>query len=84
MFSSSEILRHPFSITVFEDWLYWSDWDSNAIYRANKFNGSGASPVTATNMKQIPMVVHVSTTYIYLDIYRDMCKHSYQVHGMAD
>ena len=68
VFSSSEILRHPFSITVFEDWLYWSDWDSNAIYRANKFNGSGASPVTATNMKQIPMVVHVSTTY-YLYMY---------------
>ena len=63
MFSSSEILRHPFSITVFEDWLYWSDWDSNAIYRANKFDGSGATPVTATNMKQIPMVVHVYRTF---------------------
>ena len=66
-------MRHPFSITVFEDWLYWSDWDSNAIYRANKFNGSGASPVTATNMKQIPMVVHVSTTYHY--IYYDLVLH---------
>ena len=45
VFSSAEILRHPFSVTVFEDWLYWSDWDSNAIYRANKFNGSGAAPM---------------------------------------
>ena len=65
VFSSAEILRHPFSVTVFEDWIYWSDWDSNAIYRANKFNGSGAAPVTATNMKQIPMVVHVSLDLFY-------------------
>jgi hypothetical protein len=36
VFTSSEILRHPFSISVFEDWLYWTDWDKNAIYRRSR------------------------------------------------
>ncbi len=63
VFYSQEHLRHPFSITLFEDWMYWTDWDRNAVFRANKFNGSGAAPVTATGMRQIPMVVHVYHPY---------------------
>jgi len=47
---SREVLRHPFSVTVFEDWVYWSDWDQNAIFRADKFNGSGVTPVTPLHM----------------------------------
>ncbi len=50
VFYSQEHLRHPFSITLFEDWMYWTDWDKNTIFRANKFNGSNAEPVTAMNM----------------------------------
>lgn len=47
---SSSSLRHPFSISVFEDFLYWTDWDTQAIYRANKFNGSNVTPITAVYM----------------------------------
>ncbi|XP_039257073.2 low-density lipoprotein receptor-related protein 4-like isoform X1 [Styela clava] len=34
-------LPHPFAITVFEDKLYWTDWDTKSINRANKFTGNG-------------------------------------------
>jgi sugar lactone lactonase YvrE len=47
---SPDALQHPFSITTFEDWVYWTDWDKQAVYRANKFNGRDISPVTATHM----------------------------------
>jgi hypothetical protein len=47
---STEYLRHPFSITTFEDWVYWTDWDREAVFRANKFTGKEIEPVTATRM----------------------------------
>jgi len=30
---------HPYSLAVFEDTIYWSDWDSFEIFSCNKFNG---------------------------------------------
>ena len=46
VFYSKEKLKHPFSITVFEDMMYWSDWHKNTIFAANKFNGSDVRTVT--------------------------------------
>ena len=31
--------QHPFSVTIFEDYAYWTDWATETIHRANKFNG---------------------------------------------
>uniref|UniRef100_A0A158R519 EGF-like domain-containing protein n=1 Tax=Syphacia muris TaxID=451379 RepID=A0A158R519_9BILA len=36
---SHDLLRHPFSLAVFEDRLYWTDWDSDGVVAANKYNG---------------------------------------------
>lgn len=47
--SAGSAIGHPFSITVFEDWIYWSDWDHHTIMRANKFNGRNATSVTQTH-----------------------------------
>lgn len=47
---SSEFLRHPFSITTFEDYVYWTDWDKAAVFKANKFNGSEIQAITAMRM----------------------------------
>ncbi|XP_061385717.1 low-density lipoprotein receptor isoform X2 [Danaus plexippus] len=60
---SSEVLRHPFSITTFEDWVYWTDWDKTAVYRANKFNGKDIEAITSTHTLQNPMVIHVYHPY---------------------
>lgn len=62
---SREKLRHPFSISVFEDMIYWSDWHHNTIFAANKFNGSSVRTVTP-HMRQIPMVVHVYHPFRYM------------------
>ena len=37
--------QHPFSVTVFEDFIYWSDWQSDAIFKANKFTGNGVTKI---------------------------------------
>ncbi|XP_017776148.1 PREDICTED: very low-density lipoprotein receptor-like isoform X2 [Nicrophorus vespilloides] len=60
---STEALRHPFSISTFEDWLYWTDWDKSAVFKANKFTGKDLQPVTATEMIHNPMVIHVYHPY---------------------
>ena len=39
--------QHPFSITVFEDYMYWSEWKNMAIHKANKFTGDEPVELTA-------------------------------------
>lgn len=47
---SAEFLRHPFSITTFEDSVYWTDWDKAAVFRANKFTGENVTAITTPRM----------------------------------
>ena len=35
----SKVIYHPFSISVFEDHVYWTDWFETSISKANKFTG---------------------------------------------
>lgn len=37
-FSGTELL-HPFGLAVFEDKIYWSDWDTLSIHVADKLTG---------------------------------------------
>lgn len=37
---SHERVKHPFSLTVFEERLYWTDWDQEGVLTANKFTGN--------------------------------------------
>ncbi|KAB7494615.1 Low-density lipoprotein receptor, partial [Armadillidium nasatum] len=70
---SKEHLPHPFSITVFEDTIYWTDWTKGAILKANKFSGkelvlvSHAHSVSILNNAysggESPMTVHVYHSY---------------------
>jgi len=43
--------------------VYWTDWDKQAVFRANKFNGGEVTPITATHMLTSPMVIHVYHPY---------------------
>lgn len=67
--SSSRDLKHPFSLAVFEDNVYWSDWETEGIHYANKLDGSRSSVMAK--------FVHGSTT---LRVIHNMA----QPYGMYD
>ncbi|XP_049533845.1 putative vitellogenin receptor [Anopheles darlingi] len=37
----SGVLKHPFAVAVFNDRIYWSDWDTKSIQSCDKFTGKG-------------------------------------------
>lgn len=42
---SHQHLRHPFSLAVFEEKLYWTDWDQEGVLSVNKFDGGDVQKV---------------------------------------
>lgn len=60
---SSEVLRLPYSVTVFEDRMYWVDWSEIALFSADKFNGDNIEHVSAGHLLEAPRVVHVFHEY---------------------
>jgi len=70
--SSPHYLAHPFSVAVFADTVYWTEWDTHAIYQADKFTGANVSLVTSTDSVHLPMVVQVYHPYRQPD-YPNLC-----------
>ncbi|KAK3871613.1 hypothetical protein Pcinc_023266 [Petrolisthes cinctipes] len=60
---SPSVLRHPFSVSVFEDRMYWVDWSKIALFSADKFTGNDVEHVSAGHLLESPRVVHVLHPY---------------------
>ncbi len=60
IFSSSmntSFLHHPFAVSVFDQFLFWTDWDMGTVNRVDKRNGKMAEMIYDTSKR--PMDVHV-------------------------
>lgn len=54
-------VQHVFAISVFEDYLYWTDWELKSVLRAHKYTGrDGKKIYTAVHR---PMDIHVYHPY---------------------
>ncbi|XP_033127863.1 low-density lipoprotein receptor-related protein 2-like [Anneissia japonica] len=53
----STFVSHPFAITVFEEMLYWTDWNTKTINTVNKLRG-GNYTVVGGNIHR-PMDIHI-------------------------
>lgn len=50
-------VAHPFAVTVFEEWVYWTDWNVKAVYKAKKFSGEEQELLVSTHHR--PFDIHV-------------------------
>lgn len=51
-------VKHIFSLAVFEQYLYWTDWHSGAVYRAHKYTGAN-NTILIGNIAHQPMGLKV-------------------------
>ncbi|OWK11616.1 hypothetical protein Celaphus_00003421, partial [Cervus elaphus hippelaphus] len=56
--ASDLILRHPYSISLFEDTVYWSDRATHEVMKANKWHGGNQSVVMTLHQPLGIVVVH--------------------------
>ncbi|CAB1435033.1 unnamed protein product, partial [Pleuronectes platessa] len=54
-------LPHPFALTVFEDYVYWTDWNLRTVEKGNKYDGSGREALVNTTHR--PFDIHVYHPY---------------------
>ena len=55
--SHGTFIKHPFALSIFEDFIYYTDWSPNMVSRINKRNG-GLKMVFKHSMKK-PMDITV-------------------------
>lgn len=51
-------VSHIFSIAVFEDYLYWTDWETARVERAHKYTGKNRN-VVVSHLEHRPMGIRV-------------------------
>lgn len=49
---------HPFAVTVYSHYIYWTDWTLGGVYRAEKYTGANQR-VMIQGLPKRPMDIHV-------------------------
>lgn len=54
-------IPHIFAMTLFEEYIYWTDWETKSINRAHKSLGTNKSTLISTLHR--PMDIHIYHPY---------------------
>ncbi|KAM4794631.1 prolow-density lipoprotein receptor-related protein 1 [Rhinophrynus dorsalis] len=68
----SQDIPHIFALTLFEDYIYWTDWETKSINRAHKTTGANKSMLISTLHR--PMDIHIYHLYRQPDVPNHPCK----------
>ncbi|KAF7240342.1 Low-density lipoprotein receptor-related protein 1 [Varanus komodoensis] len=68
----SQDIPHIFALTLFEDYIYWTDWETKSINRAHKTTGTNKSVLISTLHR--PMDIHIFHPYRQPDVPNHPCK----------
>ena len=63
---TSHLVHHIFALTVFENTLFWSDWETKGIEFCHKYHCNNVS--TLTNTAHRPMDLHIYHPYRQLPL----------------
>ncbi|CAG5126006.1 unnamed protein product, partial [Candidula unifasciata] len=58
VFANDHFLRHPHSLTIYEDWLYWTDRAASRVSMCNKFNCSDRSVLASSIARPLGIAVY--------------------------
>lgn len=53
IFQSKAYIKHPFALGIFDDSIYWSDWELERIMRTNKFGSTGENSTSGAGVEVI-------------------------------
>lgn len=53
-------LPHIFALTTFVDSIYWTDWETNGVFKAEKFSGKGRSLLVQMHNRPMDLIVYHS------------------------
>ena len=67
-------VSHPFSVAIHKDNMYWDDWRSNAIFMADKDNGTGIQVVANSLPGLMDLKVIVLSRYSETCVKRNLYK----------
>ncbi|XP_075055508.1 prolow-density lipoprotein receptor-related protein 1 [Mixophyes fleayi] len=70
----SQDIPHIFALTLFEDYIYWTDWETKSINRAHKTTGVNKSMLISTLHR--PMDIHIYHLYRQPDVPNHPCKNN--------
>ncbi|XP_048343554.1 LOW QUALITY PROTEIN: prolow-density lipoprotein receptor-related protein 1 [Sphaerodactylus townsendi] len=68
----SQDIPHIFALTLFEDYIYWTDWETKSINRAHKTTGANKTTLISTLHR--PMDIHIFHPYRQPDVPNHPCK----------
>ena len=57
-FTLNVFLAHPYGITVFENTVYWTDWNLKSINKTERYLGNNSTPLLS-NMPVVPYDIKV-------------------------
>ncbi|KAM4582658.1 low-density lipoprotein receptor-related protein 1-like isoform 1-T1 [Fundulus diaphanus] len=68
----SQDIPHIFAMTLFEEYIYWTDWETKSINRAHKTQGTNKTMLISTLHR--PMDIHVFHPYRQPDVVGHPCQ----------
>ncbi|XP_053382468.1 low-density lipoprotein receptor 2-like isoform X2 [Mercenaria mercenaria] len=73
------VIGHPFSISVFEDSLYWTDWHTNSIRSIHKITGRNAKTLSLGSYSVMDIKVYHELRQIrdFKEKAKDLCRNAH-------
>ena len=83
-------VSHPFAVTVFESHIYWTDWATKAVHKADKWTGKHHKILKNTTSKpmdiQVCLLLFVRSS-LWLSKYAEVlysCPRIFEIRNLKD
>ena len=74
-------LHHIFALTVFEDFIYWTDWETKTIERCKKYTGENAETILTAIHRPMDLAIYHPMRQPHPSF--NPCQHNGGCHGLC-